>query len=271
MQPARNRREPVWRQLQGVPGQLWRLVKLARHRLLMVEYDGTLAPFQVRRETARPLPRARELLAEIEAGGRTSVAVASGRPVKEVAELIGRYSATIVGEHGWERTTRDGEVVRWCPPDAALGALEKAQRDAARQGWKSRLERKRASLVLHTRDLSTDAAAAAEAACGASWRTLCCLHPVGLDRINGGLELRALGRDKGTALFSLLSHESCGTLAVFVGDNASNEAAFRTVRDLGFGVQVGSEEQPSLAAARLPSCHAVVEFLEAWRNLLGTR
>jgi trehalose-phosphatase len=182
--------------------------------------------------------------------------------------LVGPVPATIVGEHGWETRVPGGEIVRWSLPPGVPEGLGRARRAAERRGWESRLELKRSGLVLHTRGLPPGHARAIEGACASSWEPLCLQYPLGLDRIHGGLELRARGRGKGTVVLALLSHEPPGTLGVFVGDDASDEDAFRMVQDFGFGVRVGSDAQPSLAAARIPCCEAVGDFLDDWRTIL---
>lgn len=255
--------------LQGVPRRIWRLLCLARHRVLMLDYDGTLAPFQVIRGAALPLPNSLEMLRVIAADRQTSLAIISGRPVAELVELLGPLRATIVGEHGWEMRTPDGAVVPWTPPLAALSALDQARQAATRRGWGERLERKRSGLVLHTRDLPAEDARHIEDACTSLWRRYCDQAPVNLDRISGGIELRTRGRDKGTAVLTILAHEPPGSLAVYVGDDVSDEDAFQNVLDVGFGIRVGAEQRPSLAAGQLPSCHAVAEFLEAWHGIVG--
>jgi trehalose-phosphatase len=235
----------------------------------MLDYDGTLAPFHARRDMSHPSPRSLDLLKKITGDRNASVALVSGRPVCEIERLIGSLPATIVGEHGWETLTPGGDVVRWCLPRGVQEALDRAHRAAVRGGWESRLERKRSSLVLHTRNLPPGHARVIEGACASLWEPLSIQYRLGLDRINGGLELRARGRDKGTAVLSLLSREPPGTLGVFVGDDVSDEDAFRAVRDFGFGVRVGTDDRPSLAAASLPSCEAVVDFLDAWQSVLN--
>src|ERR1022692_2373554 len=57
--------------------------------LLLLDYDGTLAPFRVNRFTARPWAGMRELLAEIQRQGRTRMMVITGRPAEEIAPLLG--------------------------------------------------------------------------------------------------------------------------------------------------------------------------------------
>jgi trehalose-6-phosphatase len=62
----------------------------------------------------------------------------------------------------------------------------------------------------------------------------------------------------------LIRGSGAGTFPVYVGDDETDEDAFRAVRDAGLGIRVGSDERPSAAAARLASCEEVRAFLAAW-------
>jgi len=250
--------------LHGVPTQLWRLVELARHRLLMVDYDGTLAPFVVDREHAWPHPRSLEWLRRIAEDGRTSVVVVSGRPLADLARLVGDLPVTLYGEHGWEQRAPDGSIVRPPLDRMVAAAIEEAERLALSLGAGDRIERKRSGLVLHTRGLSDADARALEQRCAEAWQGLARLGLLRLDHINGGLEIRARQRDKGTVVLSLVSHAEPGTLAVFVGDDVTDEDAFEVVRDYGFGVRVGDDDRPSSAMARIATCEGVADWLERW-------
>lgn len=256
--------------LEPIPAKLWRMVALARHRLLMLDYDGTLAPFAVAREEARPLPSSVELLRRIAIAGHTNIAIVSGRPLHEVEALLGDLPATFVGEHGWERRAPSGEIIRR-PLELSVAATIDAAEDAARDaGWGVLLERKRAAVVLHTRGLPEHEAVGIQDRCIAAWKPLVTGAHVSLDRIDGGVELRARGRNKGTVVLSLLSQSQPGTLGVFVGDDVTDEDAFEVVRDWGFGVRVGDCDKPTIAQGRLPSCEAVPDFLEEWLRISAT-
>lgn len=249
--------------LEGIPGTLWGMVAAARHRLLMLDYDGTLAPFAAEREHAVPLPRSLLLLRKITSWTRTGVAIVSGRPLGEVEGFLGDLPAAFVGEHGWEQRAPDGEIIRRPLESSVAATIGAAESAAQSAGWGDLLERKRSAVVLHTRGLPDARARELQDRCVQAWGRLV-NSQVALDRIDGGVELRARGRNKGTVVLSLLSHAAPGTLGVFVGDDVTDEDAFDVVRDWGFGIRVGRPEQPTIAQGYLPSCEAVPEFLEEW-------
>lgn len=252
--------------LNGIPRRLWRMVALARHRLLMLDYDGTIAPFVADRDRAHPLPAALDRLRRIAAGGHTDLAIVSGRPAIEIIGFIDDLPVTIVGEHGWERRDPGSEVIRWPLKPRQEKTLDRAAHDARRAGWSDLLERKRTSIVLHTRRLLAGEAKRIHDLGRALWGPLAG-SDFALDRIDGGLELRARGRNKGTAVLSLLSHASPGTLGTFVGDDVTDEEALEVVRDRGFGVRVGEPRFPTVAQGYLRSVEAVPEFLETWQTV----
>jgi trehalose 6-phosphate phosphatase len=72
--------------------------------LLMLDYDGTLAPFRVDPAQARPYPGVTESLDVIIQEGSTRVVVVTGRRAAEIAPLLGtRVTTEVWGSHGWER------------------------------------------------------------------------------------------------------------------------------------------------------------------------
>ena len=85
-------------------------------RLLILDYDGTLAPFRVEREQAVPYPGVREALAELQAGGHTRLVLMSGRALESLAPLVGLHPPPEMwGSHGWERRMADGRLTRKDP------------------------------------------------------------------------------------------------------------------------------------------------------------
>ena len=87
-------------------------------------------------------------------------------------------------------------------------------------------------------------------------------------RMAGGkkiFELRpAADWHKGAALSWLLEATESGadTLAVFVGDDVTDEDALDRVRAVGLGVVVGDEDRPTAAHCRLDEPDRVAAFLD---------
>lgn len=257
--------------LDGIPAALWRMVALARRRLLMLDYDGTLAPLTLDRRDAAPQPRSLELVRRIADLEHTAIAIVSGRPLHEVEARLGTLRATIVGEHGREWRGPNGEIARKPLEESLLRALEAAERRAGEFGWSDLIERKRSAIVLHTRALPAPLALEVETRGLSVWGVLAAEARMRLDRISGGIELRSVEPNKGTVVHSLMARVEPGVLGVFVGDDVSDEDAFEAVKDWGFGVRVGDTDAPSIAQGRLPSTDAVPEFLQEWLRLTGRR
>ncbi len=249
----------------GVAAADWERVRNAPERLLFLDYDGTLAPFHADRDRAVPLPATLERLRAIVAEARSTVTIVSGRPVEQVVALLGPLPVAIVGEHGWEVKDPDGPIRPQALDNDVVAALRAAHEVIVRRGHEDRIERKRTALVIHVRGLPRDEAAEILETCAALWRPWPGRVAVRLDATQGGLELRATGRDKGVAVAERISRARAGAFAVYVGDDRTDEDAFRVVRDRGLGVRVGSADVPTLASARLPGPEAMPGFLDQWR------
>jgi trehalose 6-phosphate phosphatase len=134
------------------------------------------------------------------------------------------------------------------------------------RSWGAHLERKRCSLVLHTRGLPAEAARELEFECERLWRTYFEAEGLRLHRIQGGITLRATDRHKGTAVAELVAQSPPGALAVYLGDDATDRDAFRQVLGHGVAIQVGTTVGSSAAEFRLGSVDEVRGFLERWET-----
>ncbi len=78
---------------------------------LIVDYDGTLAAFQLERDRAFPYSGVSILLTEILNAGHTRVVVVTGRPAQEVVPLLGiEPHPEIWGSDGLQRLRTDGPL-----------------------------------------------------------------------------------------------------------------------------------------------------------------
>lgn len=247
--------------LDGVAKESWEQVAFSPHRLLILDYDGTLAPFSIVREGAFPLPGIPRLIKRITATGRTEVAVVSGRPIIELEALLPVPNIHLIGEHGWESRRAGHTTILHPLPKGVSMDLALAEEMARSAGLSTRLERKRTAVVLHTRGLPVGDS---EPTRFGPWEDAAFRMGLLLRRTDGGLELRAGGRNKGTAVRELVAACPTGTLPVYLGDDETDEDAFREVLRGGFGIRVGPSERASFASGRLPSCPAVRHFLARW-------
>jgi trehalose 6-phosphate phosphatase len=242
----------------------WKLLRSARRSFLALDYDGTIAPFTAQRMEARPLPGTIDLLTKIRDKTGGSLAVISGRPVSEVLVLLGDLKIILVGSHGHEfRYPDKSQVIKRPTPHQSEG-LDKAKNFCIAEGFGSLIETKDASIAMHTRGLSPEEAQHIDACVMAGWNHIALAHSLDLRRFNGGVELRCSGLDKGDALRTLLSLLSDDTFSVYIGDNDTDEDAFRAIRGVGIGIKVGDPGRPTDAQGFLPDVASVQQFLKGW-------
>jgi trehalose-phosphatase len=244
----------------------WDRLSASQSRVLALDYDGTLAPYHVDPMKAYPLPGIRGLLSAIAETDDTRLVLISGRPVHEVLTLLGDLEITVIGSHGFEHRSPEGELIVRSPDLDQLNGLEKASALAVQLGFGERLETKIASVAFHTRGLPPLRASEMERSISSEWSALAPLHGLECRGFNGGVEIRSIGFNKGDALAALLADRLPGSLNVYIGDDDTDEDAFRMLAELGIGlgIRVGRPATPTAAGGLLPDCEAVKLFLETW-------
>jgi trehalose 6-phosphate phosphatase len=249
-----DRRHPA----AALPAELHHaLTTVARVPRLLVacDYDGTLAPIVTNPDDARPLIESAAALRSLAALPSTTGALISGRALRDLATLS-RMPAEVhlVGSHGSEFATG---LVR--PIDEAatslLDRIEDALSAIAAEHPGVAVEIKPVSVALHVRNADpADGTAALKKAHAAArhWAA----------QITEGkavLEFAVIQTDKGQAL-DILRHQQAASAAVFIGDDVTDEKAFRRLRGPDVGVKVGDGD--TLARYRVESPEQVAAALE---------
>ncbi len=224
---------------------------------LFLDFDGTLVELAERPDAGVVDARLRTALAEVRArlGGR--LAIISGRPAAEVRGLLGVADYAVSGSHGLELIHADGRVEQVERPVALDEVLEEATRfAAARPGVL--IEDKPLGVAIHYRQAPDEEAEAIALA-----MHLAREHKLALQPGKMLAELRVGGGDKGSALRRVMEQpEMAGARPVFVGDDVTDEAAFRAAAELGgAGVLVG-DERDTAARYRLDGVAHVLAWLE---------
>jgi trehalose 6-phosphate phosphatase len=240
-------------------------VRESTHRALLLDYDGTLAPFRRERDRAAPYAGVPEALTRLAERGATRLVLVSGRSADEVRRLLGLQPAPeIWGGHGWERRTVAGECVRFTPPAAVARTLAAEWNWLVAEGLAAQAERKVASVALHWRGLPAARARSLAAAVRHRWESLPEMDGLELLDFAAGCELRAAGRDKGVVVSTILDEEGPDCVAAYLGDDRTDEDAFRAIAGRGLGVLVAAEQRPTAADHWLRPPRELLAFLERW-------
>jgi trehalose 6-phosphate phosphatase len=85
-------------------------------------------------------------------------------------------------------------------------------------------------------------------------------------RFEAGLELRVAHPNKGDAISSILSGSDNGAQIAYLGDDLTDEDAFRVLNSYGLTVLVRPEYRETNARIWLRPPHELLSFLEQWLN-----
>jgi trehalose 6-phosphate phosphatase len=247
-------------------------LRRAPRRALLLDYDGTLAPFTADRDRAWPYAGVRPALERILRSGTTRLAVVSGRAASDVAKLVGTQPLPeLWGSHGLERWLPGGERRSATGSPTSAAFLEEAVRFLEERGWGSLLERKPFGIALHARGAPPGVFNAARDAL--RQRFLPSAASVGLEPLefDGGLELRPAGRHKGEAVRRILAELGAAAAVAYLGDDRTDEDAFAALRGHGLGVLVRPEFRPTAADLWIRPPSELVDFLQRWAGAAENR
>ena len=238
---------------------------------LLLDYDGTLAPFQTERDRAYPYPGVVQILGNIIQCSRTRVIVVTGRPIRELQTLIRPLNRLEVwGEHGLEHLLSDGTYRQVAIDPDIAASLGQAERWLIETDLRTLAEIKPGGIALHWRGLSDPERVCVQARTLEGWTKLAENPGLKLLNFEGGLELRVTHPDKGDAVAAILENLEPGTQVAFLGDDLTDEDAFRVLDDRGLSVLVRPEYRETRAKVWLKPPHELIDFLERWLSSVSS-
>lgn len=240
--------------------------------LVALDFDGTLADIVPVPDDA-VIPESRlQLLDALNNQPRFAVAIISGRSLEDLKGRVNLPDITYVGDHGLEIS---GPGYGHIPPEAqefrtTVAQLGQTLEAALNPTPGVILEHKGLSMSVHYRLVSSDQRAAV-------LRSIRRITKPFLDRgalrIVKGTEvvnlLPPVDWNKGSALQWLLNlqdslpHRVGGILPIYIGDDVTDEDAFKVARETGFAVRVGRPTPSSAAPYYVNSTDEVEETLRA--------
>jgi len=249
-----------------------RTITKASQTVLLVDYDGTLAPFQKDRGEARPYPEVAGILQEIIRNGRTRVVVISGRDAADVLALLNIVPRPEVwGLHGLQRLKTDGSIQMPRLDEQTLNGLAEAQRWLGYQQLTHTAEFKTGSIAVHWRGLKESDAENLRARVLLGWRPVAKYSKLDLLAFDGGVEIRPSEADKGDAVRVLLREISPHAPAAYLGDDTTDESAFRAIQGRGLSVLVRPRWRRTAAQLWLKPPEELLDFLALWLTACGER
>lgn len=235
-----------------------------RNPALFLDYDGTLAAIAPRPELAVMPEQARAVVRRLSA--LCPVAFVSGRDLDDLAGMVAVDGLVYAGSHGFDLRGPDlrRQVGVEYLPD--LDDAERHLRGHLDGIAGTLVERKRFAIAIHTRQVAPPDKPAVADAVREAVETRPRL------RMTGGKELFELRPnlpwDKGRAVLALLEAlglDGTGTVPIYLGDDETDEDAFRALAGLGpaagIGIRVMETPAPTAAGWSLHDPDEAAAFL----------
>jgi trehalose 6-phosphate phosphatase len=234
--------------------------------LLMLDYDGTLAPFTANRLEALPYPGVRVRLETLLHIRTIRLVLVTGRPAQELHQMLKLSSAVEVwGSHGREHRLPDGSYTLKEMSPAQMDALRDVAERVSGAGFgEDVLERKPASLAMHWRTLDP---ATQQRLRQVALESFAAQDPgTGLSVLDfeNGLEIRRDDVTKGNAVRETIAGLREDIPVAYLGDDLTDEDAFRVLRPRGLTMLVREQVRESAAEYWLRPPERLLVFLDAW-------
>jgi trehalose-phosphatase len=242
-----------------------KLLKRAHGRRLAVflDYDGTLTPIVDDPHKALLSDSMRRTVTRL--AERCTVGVISGRDLKDVREKIGIEGIVYAGSHGFDIAGPETGRMQLQQGTDFLPALDRAERllkIALKKIAGAVVERKRFSVAVHYRNIKRGSFGAVKLLVDTV------AHDVPELRKSKGkkiFELRPrMNWHKGKALLWILDALELGgsaALPIYIGDDVTDEDAFRALKDRGIAIVVAEAPRATAAAYGLGNPGEVEAFL----------
>ncbi|MFC1893686.1 trehalose-phosphatase [Chloroflexota bacterium] len=239
---------------------------------IFLDYDGTLTPIVEDPAEAKISEKTRKIVRRL--AENYSVAVISGRDLADVQNMVGIEDIAYAGSHGFDIVGPGGQHRDQERGKRFLPALDRAEKELAKSlevipG--ARIERKLFAVAAHYRQVDRAKLDELEKRFDEVLSRYTELKKTGGKEI---FELRPnVEWDKGKALLSMIESlytDSSRVLPVYIGDDETDEDAFRALSNRGIAIVVGTEERRTAAHYSLRNPDEAVQFLHELAALAET-
>ncbi len=228
-------------------------------RLLLLDYDGTLAAFVAQPGLARPSAELLELLRRLSADPRNDIALLSGRSRANVEDWFGALPIGLVAEHGaWMKEAgKTGELIKPVSAGWKTQLLPMLKSYADRVPGTS-VEEKEFSIVWHYRNSAPERGALAASELSDDLLAFTANIDVQVVQANKSVEVRSAGVHKGVAAAEWLGKGGYD-FVLAAGDDQSDEDTFGILPDRAYSIRVGA--RPTRARFSVKSSAEVLDLI----------
>ena len=247
-----------------IPSALEHLQEIApcgQRLAIFLDYDGTLTPIVSHPEKALLSDSMRQTVRAL--AKQALVAILSGRDLEEVRRRVDIDTITYGGSHGFDIAGPRGlrkQVATEFLPELDMMENELGKELAGIAG--ARVERKRYSIAAHYRNVNENDVPKVEQAVSevaARHRELRIIEGKKVYELLPDIEW-----DKGRAVLWLLETlglERTKVRPIYIGDDRTDEDAFRALEQRGVGILVSEQARPTAARYSLKDPTEVERFL----------
>ncbi len=211
----------------------------ASNKILFLDYDGTMVPFEKLPENAKPTQRVFDILDGLHQQQDTKVIIITGRDRDTIQEWFGHKDYTLITEHGaWlKEKNKDWELMErvdnyWFKSIAPI--LESfTDRTPG-----SLVEEKRYSLAWHFRNVDPDLGKKRANSLKTTIQQLIANHNLEILEGDKVLEIKVSGVSKGKSASKMLLEKNYDFIFA-IGDDWTDEHMFKELPNTAFTVKVG--------------------------------
>lgn len=244
------------------------LVELLRNNtpVIFLDYDGTLTPIVKHPEDALLSDEMRQILEDL--AGNFKVAVITGRDLDEIKSMVQLDNIIYAGSHGYRISGPDGLMMEYKKAKKLLADLDNIvsylKKNLVKRIDGIQIERKRYAIAIHYRNVKEE--------------NIQLISKTVDDVINKNKEFKKargkkvfeikpdLNWDKGKAVNWILRKlkllKKNKVLPIYLGDDVTDEDAFKALIDRGIGILVGFHGSLSNAKYSLENVYQVKVFLQ---------
>ncbi len=211
----------------------------AEKKCILLDYDGTLAPYQKIPNLAIPSDELLHLLTQLSNDEANEIVIISGRDSDTLQNWLGHLPLSLVAEHGASIKYKGED---W-QQQVSVSPEWKEQIRPLLELFVTRcvgsfIEEKKNTLAWHYRNTHPDLGFIRSRELRNSLLQLTTNTPLQVVDGNKVLEVRLVGVDKGATAQKILNHFAPGFI-LCIGDDTTDEDMFRVLRDKGYTIKIG--------------------------------